>query len=430
MLPNPAVMTAVEKLNFQVTTADVSSQTGLPLQVTNREVANLASLTSGHLQVSESGEIAYRFAPDFRQVLLNRSRSAQWQKFWSRIGNFLFYILRISFGIVLVLSIVLVVVAILVAIIVISNSSNNDDDRRSSRSNNGGDFLRGWGNPFIIFYPSYGYDYGSGRSYGTRQRQQPKPEGDRGFLENVFSFLFGDGNPNHDLEDQRYRLIAQVIRNYDGVVIGEQILPYLDEVRPSSYEDYILPVLARFNGYPEVTESGSIVYRFPDLMQVAARRDKKSVPSSLQEQLWRFNNAGDTANTLSGGLGVFYLGASLVLGFLLRNPVVQRNLTGLLGFVNAIFIFLLGYAILFLAIPIVRYVLIKMWNEPIKERNNRRYQFAERLQQQDSELTQKLQLARNMAISQSAVSEQKLAYSTEEDLLVQELEALLAEEEE
>jgi hypothetical protein len=135
MLPNPVVMEAVEKLNFQVTTADVASQTGLPLQVANREVANLASLTGGHLQVSQTGEIAYKFTRDFRQVLLRRSASARWQKFWRDIGNFLFYLLRISFGIVLVVSIVLVVVAIVVAIIIISSSSSNDD-RSDSRSDN------------------------------------------------------------------------------------------------------------------------------------------------------------------------------------------------------------------------------------------------------------------------------------------------------
>jgi hypothetical protein len=431
MLPNPVVMEAVEKLNFQVTTADVASQTGLPLQVANREVANLASLTGGHLQVSQTGEIAYKFTPDFRQVLLRRSASARWQKFWRDIGNFLFYLLRISFGIVLVVSIVLVVVAIVVAIIIISSSSSNDD-RSDSRSDNDVNWFGFLGNFFIFFDPVYVYD---DYSYTDRPAQrpkapQPKPEGDRGFLENVFSFLFGDGNPNRDLEDQRYRLIAQVIRNYDGVVIGEQILPYLDETQPSSYEDYMLPVLARFNGYPEVTPDGTIAYRFPDLMQVASRRPKKSVPSFLQEKLWRFNNAGDSANTLSGGLGVFYLGASLLLGVLLRHPAVQRNLTGFLGFVNGIFVFLLGYAILFLAIPTVRYMLIQLWNEPIKTRNNQRYNFAQQLRKTTPELKRKLQSVKALAIEQSAVSEQKLAYSTEEDLLLQELQALLGEEEE
>lgn len=34
-------------------------------------------------------------------------------------------------------------------------------------------------------------------------------------------------------------------------------------------ESYMLPVLARFNGSPEVDDAGQIVYVFPDLQQTA-----------------------------------------------------------------------------------------------------------------------------------------------------------------
>jgi len=41
----------------------------------------------------------------------------------------------------------------------------------------------------------------------------------------IFSFLFGDGNPNANLEERRWQQIATVIRNNGGAVVAEQMLP-------------------------------------------------------------------------------------------------------------------------------------------------------------------------------------------------------------
>ena len=81
------------------------------------------------------------------------------------------------------------------------------------------------------------------------------------FLESVFSFLFGDGNPNYNLEEKRWQDIGAVIRNNQGAITAEQIAPYLDNVTSLNQEteDYILPVLARFNGYPQVSPEGNLI---------------------------------------------------------------------------------------------------------------------------------------------------------------------------
>jgi hypothetical protein len=66
------------------------------------------------------------------------------------------------------------------------------------------------------------------------------------FLESIFSFLFGDGDPNADLEERRWQTIGTVIRNQGGAVAAEQIAPYLDDVGEGwaqEDEDYMLPVL-------------------------------------------------------------------------------------------------------------------------------------------------------------------------------------------
>jgi hypothetical protein len=420
VLPNPQVMESIEKLRYQVTVADVAAQTGMNLEAVNREVMLLASLTSGNLTVAETGDITYTFAPNFRGILLQRSTAARLRALGRTVGQWLFYLVRISFGIVLVLSIMVVVVAIVVAIAAI-NSQNQGDDRDRDRSRGGGNWFVFLGNPWEVFYPSYGSRRYSDNAYPETPRV--KAEGDRGFLENVFSFLFGDGDPNRDAEDRRYRLIAQVIRNHDGAVIAEQIAPYLDEEDSpaTDNENVMLPVLVKFNGFPEVSEQGLLAYRFPDLQTTATRRQTARVPAFFAEELWQFSKSGSGAIALSAGLGIFYLGAAVVLGVLLRVPTLQGGLVGFLGLVNGAFGFLLGYALLYLAIPTVRYFVLQIANQKILERNSQRQQRAEVLQQALPQLQAKLTFARRFAIAQRNLDAEKTAYSTDRDVLEQEL---------
>jgi hypothetical protein len=93
------------------------------------------------------------------------------------------------------------------------------------------------------------------------------------FFESVFSFVFGDGDPNEGLEDLRWKSIGECISNKGGVVSAEELAPFLD-VPPYSEdtqtdESFVLPVLLRFDGHPEVDDKGNILYRFPSLQRTA-----------------------------------------------------------------------------------------------------------------------------------------------------------------
>ena len=55
-------------------------------------------------------------------------------------------------------------------------------------------------------------------------------------------------------------MVAQLIRNQGGVVTAEQLAPYTG-ADPKN-EDGALPVLVRFNGFPEVTDEGFILVHF------------------------------------------------------------------------------------------------------------------------------------------------------------------------
>ncbi|MBD2188853.1 hypothetical protein [Pseudanabaena mucicola] len=428
MAPRTAVMEAVEKLNYRVTIGDVAAQSGLDLNTAQREVLALASETGGNLQVAESGEIAYKFAPNFRQILVSRSFWLQVNEWLKGVWKWVFYAIRISFGILLVVSILIVVLGIIAATIAIQSQGRSDNDRNDRRSDNrgGGGFiwLGGWGNPFgnpfIMFDPYY---------YEPERVRQRDPN-EMGFLESVFSFLFGDGNPNADLEERRWREIASMIRSHNGVVIAEQIAPYLDETsRLEGDEYFVIPVLAKFNGFPEVSEAGTIAYKFPELQKVASERRAKTTSAYLQEKVWQFSQAPQGKIALSIGLGVFYLVASLYLGSLLGDPRLAKTLVsgGFLGLINAAYGFLLGYAVLFLSTPLVRYFVLQYLNGGISDRNQKRAASAEKLQKPSSTLRQKLDFARTFATKQEVIDQNNLAYTTEQDLADQEYTKLLKE---
>ena len=96
-------MTAVEQLNYRVTVGDVATQAGLDIDQTERGLLALASEVSGNLQVSEVGDIAYLFPKNFRSVLRNKYWRLRVQALWAKIWPVIFYLIRISFGIVLLL---------------------------------------------------------------------------------------------------------------------------------------------------------------------------------------------------------------------------------------------------------------------------------------------------------------------------------------
>ena len=97
---NKDVMQAVEALNYRVTVGDVASRAGLDVQVAQQGLLALASETQGHMQVSEAGEIAYEFPKNFRGILRNKYWQLRMQEMLSKIWQVLFYLIRVSFGIV------------------------------------------------------------------------------------------------------------------------------------------------------------------------------------------------------------------------------------------------------------------------------------------------------------------------------------------
>jgi len=411
MIPNPQIVKSIEQLNYRVTIGDVAAKSGLNINTAQQGLMELASNANGHLQVSDTGEIIFLFPPNFQSILRNKFLRLRLQESWQKIGKVLFYLIRISFGILLVISMVLMALAII--IILTASKGDNDNDSGNDNRSSGGSFVFF---PRFFYFPDVLWLFDFNQNFQTRTRRNE--DNKMNFLEAIFSFIFGDGNPNYNLEERRWNQIGALINNNRGAVIAEQIAPYLDEVNANN-EDYMLPVLTRFNGFPEVSPEGEIIYYFPELQVTANQRENQSISSFLQEYLWRFSQADSGQIMLAIGLGALNIILALILKSLL-TPEIAAELGGLVAFVNSIYGLLLAYGTGFLGIPLIRYFWIQSANKKIENRNFQREKSAYKLQELAEKLTKKLNFARNFA-QEKIITNQNISYTTETDLLDQEL---------
>ncbi|MGD1805594.1 hypothetical protein ACP6PL_09160 [Dapis sp. BLCC M126] len=431
MTPNPAIMRAVENLDYHVTVGDVAAQAGLDVKLAEQGLLALATDAGGHLQVSESGEIAYLFPHNFRDVLRNKFWRLRLREWWEKVWRILFYLIRISFGIVLILSLIIIMVAIAIIVVSINSSSERNDSGGGGNNSGGGMvfFPRFGFNPYWLWWFDWGYYDEPYRYQRQREKQRKKSrtsgkENEMNFLEAVFSFLFGDGNPNYNLDEERWQAIATVIKNNQGAVVAEQIAPYLDDLGKGyalEYEEYILPVLTRFNGRPEVSPEGQIVYHFPELQTTAKEWYSQPVSAYLKEKIWRFSEANYGQIMLATGLGVVNFVGALVLGSLLKDGTVVAQIGGFIAFVEVIYPVLLAYGVSFLVLPLIRYFWLQWRNGKVQKRNQQRQNRAIALNQANNLLNRKIDYAREFG-KETIITNQDLAYTTEKNVLEQEAE--------
>ncbi|ERN40674.1 hypothetical protein KR51_00026580 [Rubidibacter lacunae KORDI 51-2] len=432
MAPNPAVVKAIAQLNYRATVGDLASEAGLELNEARQGLLAVAADAGGHLQVAESGDIAYEFPQNFRTLLRNKYWRLRLQDSWQRVWGILFYLVRISFGILLIATIVLMVVAIAVIAIAASSQRSRDGNRSSSNESSGVGipiffmprFIWFGPDPFWFFY----YDYGAARRRrdlsAAQAESSPSADytSDLNFLEAIFSFLFGDGNPNPDREERRWQAIGSAIRQQGGAIAAEHVAPYVDEVDED--EDFLLPVLVRFDGRPEVSERGDLVYYFPELQVTAATRSQSGPSNSggyFEEHRWRFSQASMAQLSWAGGLGGLYLVLAFVLGDLIQsNPELAAGIR-FIAFVDSLLPLILIYGIAYLAVPAVRYLWIQWRNQKIRLGNLKRADRALQLAEPSPELQAKLDFARQFA-ARTVVDRNNLAYTSERDLLEQENE--------
>ncbi|EED89451.1 hypothetical protein THAPSDRAFT_263883 [Thalassiosira pseudonana CCMP1335] len=441
-LPSKKVIDAVEKSNGSpIIASDLATKAGISLSQARKDLTTLASLTRGDIAVSSDGDLLYTFPSNINGVLSTNSAKYRALSTWNeKIVPPLFYATKVGFGVVLVASLVAVFSTIFFAT---SGISRDDDDRRERR---GGGMPMGFGgfwgpSPFDFFYyrPYYSRYYYS-PAYDTRGRQQRSQDPDEmGFLESVFSYVFGDGNPNGDVEERRIALVAEMIRSNGGAVSAEQLAPFCDDVpmpnRAYVDESFVLPFVTQLNGEPQVTEDGDIVYIFPELMASASKSPTSSMdskemarmrreshvddPTLLLEREYKFSLASSFQTVLAGLLGVVNLGGALYLGNILGQYALYGvRLPSYMGLVQQFFPLLLGYAVLFNAIPLVRNFWIQRENDKIRRRNEVRKSWKAVLEEKAGSVKRKLMAAARMGkkVKQLGTEGRDIVFDTKKEM--------------
>jgi hypothetical protein len=399
------LLKSIEHLQYQATPGELAAQSGLPLLEVERDLQQLAIAVGGHLQVSTTGEIVYKYPSDLEGILRKKFLWLQVQTVLEGIWRVIFYLIRLSFGICLIGIAVLVTLALF--LIALGLSSNDSGGEGIGEVFVSGGSNAGCGESFWIF------DWNT-TSEPLRDAKTGKKR-KLSFMGAVFSFLFGDGNPNAKLEEQRWKIIGQAIRKQRGVVTAEQMAPYLEDATAHS-EDHMMPVLLRFNGLPEVSPIGDVVYRFPDLQTVSQAQKFKRVPQFLEEKLWKFSLASPGQKAWVVALAAFNVAGTLAIGLFLKGKAV-----GLLALVAYLYWPMLLYATGFAVIPLCRWLWLQWANQRIHRRNQRRRQWLGLLNSQDVE--RKLLFADEFR-SELVIEEGDIVYGTEEDLLDQEIDGL------
>ena len=149
------IIDSVEKLDYRVTVGDVASYSWISPSVVQKELLSLASDTFGNLQVTESGTIIYIFSKNLRTIFFKKNLISRLNVIWIKVWAVLFYLIRISFGVILISSILVVLAAIV--IIITSLQSDREQNNRYSNQSRGISFffLPNFGDLFWVIFVSF-----------------------------------------------------------------------------------------------------------------------------------------------------------------------------------------------------------------------------------------------------------------------------------
>jgi hypothetical protein len=391
------ITAAFKKRRDGMTVADVVARTALPLETVRELVTDVASEYSAHLSVTESGEILYSFPSGFT------SKYRSFKAFMCRTLEKLGHVLKIAGAALFKVWIMVMLVGYFVLFMLIAlaalvlsfaaNSSNNDDRRGNS---GGGFFFASSIFDFIIriwFYSELTKSFDRRYGYETaRRRPKGKP-----LYKAIFSFVFGDGDPNAAVETrERQALIAYIQANRGVISLPEFMI--LTGRSGSEADSSISAYCSEYGGMPEATEDGTVVYRFDALLPRADGTDRSfNGFSAPLKQLNRFSSNKtkmnvwfSIINSVNLIFGSYFFINALNSGAILTQehfnaasylygvtyvlahnfianplPVITIGL-GIVPFIFSLFFWL---------IPLLRFIMLKGGNEKIKLENLRKSAF-------------------------------------------------------
>jgi hypothetical protein len=380
------------------TVADVVARTALPLETVRELVNDVADEYSGSISVTESGEILYSFPSGFTSRY--RGFKAVAGRAFGKIAGALrtagMWLFKVWIMVMLVGYFALFMLIALAALLlsVAASSSQNSDNRRGNSG--GGLFFVSGIFDFIIriwFYSELTRAI-DGRYYGTARQRRPKG---KPLYKAIFSFVFGDGDPNASMETRERQAVIAYIQANNGVIAEPEFI-MLTGADAAEAGGLLCAYCSEYGGMPEATEDGAVVYRFDALLLRADRKDRSfGGLSAPLKQIKKFSSNPakmnvwfSIINSVNLFFGSYFFINALKSGHILTQQhfnaasylygvtyVLMNNFIG-----NPLPVMLVGlgivpilFSLFFWLIPLVRFLLLKHDNERIKLDNLRKTAF-------------------------------------------------------
>jgi hypothetical protein len=390
------------------TVADMIAGTGLPKYQVEQAAKVVLDEYAGNLKVTDSGELLYYFPSGMRSTVRGFGPSVKrvWKTFLKGAARVLSFLFKIWIVVMLVgyfLVFLLLMVAAILATFAASAAGGRD---RDGRSRGRGD---GFGATFLILRL---LDFALRMWFWTSILQGPyagrrqKPRG-RPFYKSVFGFVFGDEDPNADWETTERTRVISYIRSQRGVITIEELMALTGRSSEEA-QALINRYMLEFEGEPKVTDNGTILYSFPELLRTTEGEQrsfgtamigsgvvKKTAPFSSNKP--KTNGWIAFFNSVNLVLGTFFLTYSLSPGAAaLAAGTPTAHTTGYLanlyyialGFLRSASInpvtlvavvlgaIPLSFSVFFFLIPLVRKLRLNKKNQGIREENLRKKIYA------------------------------------------------------
>jgi len=384
------IITSLKRRKKGATAADVCAATALPLSAVNELLPKAADEYSGHLRVTESGEILYYFPNGFTSryrglsVALKKTAKKIFDVF-KKACAFLFKI----WIVVMLVGYFILFIMLALASVFLSVAGKSGGKGGKSGGSVSVSLLR-------LIWRIWFYSELNRPMSGYRGRNVSKNSETRPLHKAVFSFVFGEEDPNKNWEDQEYKAIISYIQANRGVISLVEYMAFTGKDSQEAETD-ILSFCSKFEGSPEATEEGTIVYRFDKLL-LNSDREKYSylIPPVKMLKMFSDNKKSMNGwfaviNAVNIIFGSYFLYQSFNAGQLL-DKVQYYGASKLYAYTHAIFsnianephlvirtvlgLIPLVFSVLFWVIPAVRFFIEKKQNNETKLKNFKRFSFS------------------------------------------------------
>lgn len=231
--------------------------------------------------------------------------------------------------------------------------------------------------------------------------------------ESFKSCFFGDSEAQEKLLDVEMKLVAGLLARNHGVVIEEELRPFL---RDNPLSDEVMHhILQSFEGYPEVLDTGTVIYIFPSFASVTPEAPTQAY---LTEPTGKFTHCSPGALAQVVSLSTL----TIVSAYWLRAfCLFFAPISGIMHAIS----FVIVAALICLTVPLLRLIVIALPNKRIAKRNAIRHKSSELLKSPGPALQIKLQEARTARETTLRVENNvNVVYTTGKDLLEQRFEKM------